>query len=227
MHLHAWGAWNLVVDSYEVEDDKWEVLSHFVEPVAFFCMLQPSSIADRLTVAAETLLHQANCRVSPDEPDRLDQDRLKPGQTLRRSDRRKQLNRLGKHWANFGAFRDALSAIDGRDYRNVTRNFRDLSVHSFAPRLMIGQVVRAIRSIVPWQEMSAQPDGTYLPVEHPTRKGVQYVAQAMEPLHLDATRAANLAEYHKALTAMRAFAALIDELCVRMDALPQHGPETK
>src|SRR3546814_2818211 len=70
-----------------------------------------------------------------------------------------------------------------------------------------------------------QPNGTYLPVDHPTQKGVQYAMQAMEPLPLDTAREANLAEYHKALTATRAFAALIDELCVRMDRLPPHGPE--
>lgn len=226
VRLHEWGAWNVVCESYEIEDDKWGVLSHFVEPVAFFCMLQPSSLADRLMVVAETLLHQTNRRVFPDEPDQLDQDQ-RPGKPLRRSDRRKQLNRLGKHWTNFCAFRDALGAIDGLDYRNVTRNFRDLSAHSFAPRLMIGQVNRAIRSIVPRQEMVAQPNGTYLPVDHPTQKGVQYAMQAMEPLPLDTAREANLAEYHKALTATRAFAALIDELCVRMDRLPPHGPEAR
>lgn len=223
MRLHEWGAWSQVVDSYESDENRWELLYHFVEPVAFFCMLQPSSLADRLTVASETLLHQANCRVFPDEPDRLDQDNLKPGQILRRSDRRKQLNRLGRRWSTFGAFRDALGAMDGSEYQRVTRNFRDLSAHSFAPRFMVGQVIRAIRSVVPWQEMVAQPDGTHLLVDHPTRKGVQYGMRAMEPLSLDVTCSANLAEYQKALIAMKAFAALVYELCDQMDALPKNG----
>lgn len=221
MRLHEWGAWNIVIDCYELEDDRWEVLSQFVEPLAFFCMLQPSSLADRLTVASETLLHQANQFVFPDEPDHLDQDNLPPGKTLRRSDRRKQLARLGKQWTKFGAFREALGAMDGKDYQHLTRNFRDLSAHSFAPRLMIGQVVRAIRSIVPSTEMVAQPDGTYLPIEHPAKKGVSYAAHAMPPLDLNATRAVNLAEYQKAVAAMRAFSSLICELCDRMDVVPK------
>ena len=218
MRLHEWGAWGQVVDSYKTDGDKLEVLHHFVEPIAFFCMLQPSSLADRLTVASETLLHQANCHVFPDEPDRLDQDSLRPGKTLRRSDRRKQLNRLGKHWSTFGAFRDALGAIDGSDYQKVTRNFRDLSAHSFAPQLMMGQVARAIRSIVPWQEMVSQPEGGYLPVDHPTKKCVHYEMGIMEPLPLHTVFSANFDEYKKALIAMRSFAALIDELCNRMDS---------
>jgi hypothetical protein len=221
VRLHEWGAWNLSIDSYGSEDDKWEVFYHFVEPLAFYCMLQPSSLVDRIMVAAETLLHQANQFVFSEQRDRLDQDDLPPGKTLRRSDRRRQLGRLGKHWTTFGLFRKALSAMDGNDYQKATRNFRDLSAHSFAPRLMTDQVVRAIRSIVPKTEMVQQPCGGYLPVEHPTHKCVQYAVQALQPLDLNATRAANLAEYKRALIAIKAFSSLIDELCDRMDAAPR------
>ncbi len=223
VRLHEWGAWNLVIDSYESDDDKWEVLYHFVEPLAFYCMLQPSSLADRITVTAETLVHQANRFVFPDQRDHLDQDDLPPGKTLRRSDRRRQLGRLGKHWAKFGVFRKALNAMDGKDYQKTTRNFRNLSAHSFAPRLMVGQVVRAIRSIVPKTKMVQQPCGGYLPVESPTQKCVQYAAQVLPPLDFNATRAANLAEYQKALTAMKTLSSLIEELCDRMDAVPNKG----
>lgn len=217
MRLHEWGAWNLVLDSYGSDDDKWEVLSHFVEPVAFFCMLQPYSLVDRLVIVAETLMHQANRCVFPHELDRLDQDN-KPDQRLRPSDRRAQLNRLGARWSTFDEFRDALCAMNGPSYKKVTRNFRNLSAHSFAPRLMVGQVVRAIRSVGPWEEMAKQPDGTYALMEHPTRKGVQYVLQAIDPLPLEDTRIANLDEYRKALATLRALAALVTELCDRIDA---------
>lgn len=219
VRLHEWAAWNLVIDSYESNDEKWEVLYHFVEPLAFYCMLQPSSLADRMTVAAETLVHQANRFVFPHQHDRLDQDELPLGKILRRSDRRRQLDRLGKNWTKFGVFREALNAMDGKDYQKTTHHFRNLAVHSFAPRLMVGQVTRAIRSIAPRTEMVPQPCGSYLPVEHPTQKCVQYSAQALLPLDLRITHAANLAEYQKALTAMNAFSSLIEELCDRMDAV--------
>jgi len=94
VRLHEWGAWNQVVDSYEDEMDRWEVLYHFLEPLASICMIQPSGFADRLALAAETVLHQANMIVDPTIRDQLDQDTLKPGQSLRRSDRKKQLKRL-------------------------------------------------------------------------------------------------------------------------------------
>ena len=221
VRLHTWNAWNRVVESYPSEDEKWEVLSEFVEPLAYFCMLQPSSLADRITVTAETLLHQANLHVATDAKDQLEQDELQHGRTLARSRRRDQLKRLGKPWARFPEFRDALAKMDGKDYRKVTSNFRDLTHHSFAPRLMIGEITRAIRSVGPPSQMIEQPDGSYLLIEDPTRKLPQYAMQSIQPLPLDATREANLKEYLKARRTMEALGFLITELCDRMDALQQ------
>lgn len=216
--LHSWNAWNRVVASYDDVDDRWTILNDSVEPLAFFCMLQPSSLADRITVLAETLLHQANLVVSPGYKDRLDQDALKPSAIVRRRDRRAQLDRLGRPWAAYPAFRTALAEMDGQTYRKPTRNFRDLSAHSFAPRLMIGEISRAIRTIVPWTDHVAQPDGTYIEVPDPTRKMVQYGMGLMQPLPLEATRAANLVEYVKAKATMAAFSKLIGQLCDRIEA---------
>lgn len=222
VRLHEWAAWNRVVDGYGDRDDRWDVLNHFVEPIAFFCMLQPSSFADRLALAAETLLHQANRRVFPHEPDRLDQD-ARPGRPLRRSDRRKQLSRLGQHWTKFGAFQQVLHALDGDDYRRLTRNFRDLASHSFSPRFMLGHITRAIRSTGPYQELVQQSDGSYQHVDHPTKKSVSYAMSSLEPLALDTAHDANLAEYRRARNAMECFAELVDQLCDKMDQVPDGG----
>ncbi|MGE8499751.1 MAG: hypothetical protein ACN6O6_19790 [Pseudomonas sp.] len=217
--LHDWASWNQVVDSYEDEEQKWEVLHHFVEPLAFFCMLQPSSVSDRLMLVSETLLHQANCRVFSDYPDSLDQDDLKPWQGLRRSDRKKQVSRLGKSWKRFNKFRTALDELNGIEYQKLSRNFRDLSVHSFAPRFMTGQILRAPRAIVPWQEMVKQPCGGYLPIDHPNKKGVQYEMVALEPFPLGLACSTNFVEYEKTLAAMSEFSKLVGEMCARINGL--------
>lgn len=217
--LHEWAAWNDVVESYENENDRWELLHHFVEPIAFFCMLQPSSFADRLALTSEFLLHQANQRLSPKEPDRLDQD-AHPGKPMRRSDRRKQIGRLGKRWQQFKPFQQALQALDGADYRYLTRDFRNLFSHSFSPRLMLGFVQRATRSFGPLQEMLLQPDGTILEVDHPTKRAVTYAMNSLEPLALDKAHEANLAEYQRARSAIECFIALVDEMCGQMGQKP-------
>lgn len=219
-YLHDWYAWNAVVESFEKEEDKWQLLHHFVKPLAFFCMHQPSAVSDRLMLLTETLLHQANCLVEPGYVDRLDQDGLRPGQGLRRSDRRKQVIRLGHRWARFNGFLAALDAINDSAYRKLSRNFRDLSVHSFAPRFMVGQIMRAVRSIEPWPEIVEQPGGGSLLVDHPTKKCVSYTMAVLEPFPLSDACSASLSEYQKVLAAMSAFTQLLEEICDGMDAIP-------
>lgn len=220
MHLHDWCAWNAVVESFETDNDKGQVMHHFVHPIAFFCMHQPSAVSDRLMLLTETLLHQANCLVEPDYVDRLDQDCLRPGQGLRRSDRRKQVMRLGHRWTRFNRFLATLDAINDSAYRKLSRNFRDLSVHSFAPRFMDGQIMRAIRSIEPWQERVKQPGGGYILVDHPTKKCVSYTMGVLEPFPLRDACSASLSEYQKVVVAMSAFSELLEEVCDCMDTIP-------
>lgn len=219
IRLHLWGVWNGVMPELASDDERWEVANHFIEPIAFFCMLQPSSLSERLVVASETALHQANLRVFPGEPDSLDQDKLRPGAVLRKGDRRKQLDRLGSRWTSYRAFRDALAAMNGKGYQGDTRNFRDLSAHSFAPRLHMGIIARAIRSIEPWAELVPQADGTVVRVPHPTKKGVSYAMWDVPALDLQTMQTANLAEYRLARSAMGAFIELIGELCDRIGAI--------
>ncbi|UQQ14982.1 hypothetical protein [Xanthomonas arboricola] len=216
IRIHEWSAWNDVVSNYQEEERKWEILNHFLEPIAFYCMLQPSSFADRLALTAENLIHQANQFVSPEEPDRLVQDD-RPGKPLRRSDRRKQLGKLGERWKKFSDFQRNLHLLDGDEYSGLTSNFRDLAAHSFSPRLLLGQISRSIRSIVPFPEMARQDDGTYLEVEHPTKTAVSYAMICQEPLSLEETHDANLAEYQRAKLAMEALIALTYELCNAID----------
>lgn len=220
MHLHDWCAWNAVVESFEMDEDKWQLLHHFLDPLAFFCMHQPSAVSDRLMLLTETLLHQANCLVVPGYVDQLDQDSLRPRQVLRRSDRRKQIIRLGQPWTRFNVFMAALDALNDSTYRKLSRNFRDLSVHSLAPRFMFGGIMRAVRSIEPWQESVKQPGGGYLLVDHPTKKCVSYSMGVLEPFPLGEAYSASFSEYQKVVIAMSAFAELLKEICDSMDEIP-------
>ncbi len=216
--LHEWGAWNMVIESHGCDDDKWDIFLHFVEPVSFFCMNQPSGFTDRIILVSENLLHQANRNAVADYKDSLDQDRSSKG-ILRRSDRLAQLRRLGAKWKKFEALYNSLQKINNKEYNEKTKNFRDLSAHSLPPRLMSGQLIRAFRAVVPRTQMVAQNDGTFLEKPHPTETAVQYAMHQIPPLELDETRSANLMEHHKALACMDALRELIGELCDRMDAV--------
>jgi len=62
--------------------------------------------------------------------------------------------------------------------RRLSRNFRDQSAHSFAPRQLIGETSRVLRSIVPWTDLVERPDGTFADVVDPARKMVQGICPA-------------------------------------------------
>lgn len=210
--LHQWRAWNAILDEVTNTDDKWALLDHFIEPLAFYCLHQPSATSDRLARVAENVLHQANLSVDPTSPDRLIQDRAQ-GMHLRRNERRKQLDQLGARWSCYQPFAKALAALNGRDYREASRNFRNLSVHSIAPRLELGDVLRAERGVGPWSEPVMQPDGGYLMVEQPDRLCVSYAMGVTEPIPSSDAHAINLEEYQLVRTVLCRFEELIEEIC--------------
>jgi hypothetical protein len=214
MRLHQWHLWMRVIEE-TTEKDQWEVSNHFLDHIIFFCMFQPSALADRLLEVAENALHQANQGMTPNEPDTLDQDRKKKGHFLSRAEVKKQLNRLGNRWERYPTFIEAWESLNTENYRTLTANYRNRAAHSLAPRLEVGQISRAKRSIVPWEELVPHPDGGVMPTPHPTKKAVQYSMGVIEPISFKEAHAANLAEYNLALATMDAFATLMKEICTK------------
>lgn len=211
LRLHEWAGW---LDLLEESDCQMrlEIENHFVEPVAFFCMFQPPAIAERLLEVVENAIHQANCFVFPDVKDYLDQDELKPGQRFSIHQRRQQLDRLRSRWPSYQAFRDLWTQIDSASYRKHSRNFRNLSSHSFAPRFQTGQISRAPRSIVSASTLVKQPDGSYEEIFDPAQKCVSYALGVIEPLPFKAAYEANLKEYRVVQRTMGTLHKLITEL---------------
>jgi hypothetical protein len=225
MRLHEWGIWQRVLDGYSNADERWEIQYHFVEPIAHFCLFQPSGFADRLVEVAEDALHQANLRVIPGYRDVLDQDSRDPPGRLNRRQQLKQLELLGCRWTAFPAFLQHYREVNS-DYRQRTRNFRNLAAHSFAPRFELGIIGTATRSIANARELVPQGDGSFVSSEVPGRKCVQYDFGLLQPFSLSQARSDNLAEYKHTLTTMSAFAQLIEELCHSMNNTRAVAPRT-
>ncbi|MBS0224742.1 MAG: hypothetical protein JSS25_00155 [Proteobacteria bacterium] len=204
LQLHVWRLWNDVLQSYPSEDDHWEISSHFIEPVAYFCMMQPASLSERLAISAEFALHQANLYVFDGEKDELDEDKKKPGDYLKKKERIQQLQRLGSRWPRFDAFFEAHKDLNGRIYRERTKNFRNLSAHAFPPRLQFGYLHRVKREVV-------NPDVS-------GGRSVSYTMLEIPPLDFHDMQVANLEEYQKGLVAIDRFLSLIDGLCDAINA---------
>lgn len=217
MCLHHWGVWIKLLEEYE-EDQQWELESHFVEPLAYFCMHQPQAVAERILMVAENAIHQANLAVFPNAKDRLDQDDRPPGRPLGVDARKKQLNRISARWLRYAAFRNLWAQIDSRVYRKLSLDFRNLSNHSIAPRFRMGVISRVHRSIVPASVMQDGPNGTVQFVEDPSRQCVRYAFGEVPPLQFDVAYAANADQLRLVFKVMHAFEGLIEELSDAMNA---------
>lgn len=218
--LVDWLLWIEVLKHFE-GNDAWSIRKRYVEPLAYFCMMQPSSTRERFGSIATNALHQANLTLLSNYKDRLDQD--KHGH-LNRTQREKQINRLGETWTCCAAFLQALRGLDSKNFSSASYNFRNLASHGIAPRFEQGETNFVKRSIEPWSELVEQPDGTYQLVPHPTKKTICYGIGGTLPLSYQAAYDTCAKEYLNALTTFHTYQALIRELLQALASKPENVP---
>jgi hypothetical protein len=219
--------WIGILKDKPVDDDEaWSIQRHFVDPLAFHCLFQPSATRDRFGLVAETAMHQANLTVKHGYKDRLVQDddmggKKKRNRHLSRSEREKQLKSLGKGWKAFSPFKQALGMIDNKAYRKQTVNFRNRASHGIAPRFRIGITNFITRRVVPATKIETQPDGTVLETEIPGKLAVSYGIGGTPPLRFEDVYEANMQQYSAAVRTFRAYEKLLGEM---MEVMPEKPP---
>lgn len=209
--LHMWNIWLKVLPEYD-DAGQWEIEMTAIDPVAYFCMMQPAATHDRFVEIAESLLHQGNLICLPGYKDKLIQDDHQPGIRVKPELRLKQLDDLGSRWTSYGEFKNLFRQIDGKDYRKSTFNYRNKAQHSLPNRLSRGLVPHVSRSIKPYEEMVLQNDGGYLPIPHSSRKVISYEFGDLHPLDMEKARSENLRQYQLSRRAMTALGRIVDEM---------------
>lgn len=208
--------WSDVVCDYS-EDDAWSLRLHFVEPLVFYCMLQPSSTRDRLGQVATNAIHQINLTNVHGYKDALRQDNLKPGKFLGRRQIEDQLSHIASHWKNGNRLVVALQNIDSEHYREKTFEYRNQASHFIAPRLEIGEVHFVTRRIVPLTQHVQRSDGAYQAEEVPGKTSVSYGFGGTRPLTLKEVIEHNLCECQFALAALEEYSELLREALGEME----------
>ena len=214
--LTDWYLWIEVLKDFE-GSDAWSIRKHYVEPLAYFCMMQPSSTRERFGSIATTTLHQANLALLKGYKDQLDQDQKGH---LNRTQREKQIRRIGEPWGWCSGFQRALQMLDSKEFSRASYNFRNLASHGIAPRFELGETNSVTRSIEPRTELIEQPDGSYQEVPHPTKKTVCYGIGGTTPLSFHAAYNACAKEYSNALVTFHSYQDLVREI---VKALPKNS----
>lgn len=211
--------WSKVLLAYE-EHDARSIQLHFVEPIAFFCMHQPSAARDRMGRIATNSIHQANLATDPNHKDRLDQDKKKPGQFQSRREVEAQLKRICDRWLHGKSLVSVLKKLDSSRYRKQTFDFRNQASHFIAPRIEAGIVQPVTRQLVPRTEMVMQSDGTYRLENVADETAVSYGIGGIMPLSLDKVIEANMAEYQFASELLQVYSELLREILATMKGKP-------
>jgi len=220
--LGHWSAWCKVLQSYEA-NDRMEVRSYFVEPLAELCILQPSATRDRLGALATHAVHQANRVVVNGYLDSLKQDwdpkQKKANFILSRRAAEHQLSKLGSRWATFEKFRKALSTVDTETYRQATSNFRNRVSHGIAPRFDVGHVNFVTRRYVPAEGDKTDPARVVFRISTRVNEGfVQYDYGGTPPLGMAKVLELNIEQFLQSFEAMSAYQTLLAELLTAMKA---------
>ena len=205
MHL---AVWTEVLDEFD-EQDAWTIQHSYVDPLAHICLTQPSAVRDRFGYIATNAIHQANLNIVNDYKDKLQQDAQK--HPLSRKGVEAQLRNIGKYWAGTPIFIETLHRIDSDAFRQAASNYRNMASHAIAPRFRMGITNFVLRRMTAYSEMVQQPDGGYLPVDHPTKKSVSYGFGGIEALDLRQVHALSLGEFNSAVAAFTAYSALLRE----------------
>ncbi|MCK4151998.1 hypothetical protein [Ralstonia pseudosolanacearum] len=205
--LRRWYVWLEVLARYD-EQTAWALQWEFVESIAFQCLFYPSATRDRFGFVATNALHQARMTADSAYKDVLDQDPKKPDgkqRMLTRPDREAQLSRIAEPYEGRDTFMDRLQSLDGKDYRNLTRDYRNRASHAIAPRLSVGLTNIVVRRVVPATKLVEQENGFYKEEVIPNRQQVSYGFGGLPPLPLREVFAANLAESEKARTCFMSY----------------------
>lgn len=224
--LNAWAEWLLhlsiwieVLDHFD-EQGAWTLQLHYVDPLAQVCLMEPSATRDRFGHIATHAIHQANLSTLEGYVDHLKQDEQE--RPLSRKQVENQVAEIGKTWTGTPVFLDALKSLASEDYRQATRNYRNLASHAIAPRFRFGHTNMVVRSICPATELVQQPDGSYLPVEHPTKKAVSYGFGGTDALELREVHRLSQAQFNQAVAVFNAYSTLMGEMLSALRAKAPH-----
>lgn len=219
--LGRWHAWGLVLNSRD-EDEAWALRSEFLDSLAHECLLLPSSIRDTLVSVATAAFHQVRLGVDQSYPDFLQGDPKTPDEKpkqLNRKQKEKRLSNIIQIWPESARFLDKLRNINTPNYIDATYDYRNLTSHTIAPRLGIGQTRTVTRCIKPASTFKKNKDGELVRVDIPDKMSVCYGFGGTPPLDLETVRKANLTQYQNALSCYIEYRALLQATVAKIASL--------
>lgn len=215
-------AWRIVLRNEYNEQEKWALRHHFVDRLAYFSLLQPSSNRERICVMATNFACRAHAKFFPEKKETPLSNSLKnKGNMLKRSDKERQLLGLVENWAYGRALVDALQKIDGESYREATNQYRNKASHYIPPRIEFGDLPIVSRQVISIVEEDPISEEDRISRDFFEKQGVtkvvDYSYEVVHPIKLDAVIALGREQIGFVQEALDASQAFIKEVLLLLD----------
>ena len=213
--LCRWHAWSYVLADRD-RQEAWELRSEFLDALVHKCLLMPASIRDAITSVATSAFHQARLSTDRTYRDNLEGDPRDPKTPeektnfSRRGEKEKYLSKIVRDWPSSNRFLEALRQINTSAYIQATRNYRNLTAHSIAPKFEFGHTRTVQRSVRQFQTIENSEDGRIILRDVPGKLTVSYSYGGTPPLNLETIRAANLGQFERAHACYSEYRALLE-----------------
>jgi len=127
-YIQNLSAWGRILEGC-TDNEKFSILSEFVEPMAICALNHPYSVRSRFIYAVSHISHQANKSKDDDWKDDIKTDA---------SINFNEMKRMGSRWESFGYFKKSLSGVNNENYTDKLLNYRNKFNHRFPPLIELG-----------------------------------------------------------------------------------------
>lgn len=207
--LHRWYAWNTVLESYkESGQEKLKVESEFLNLIIDKCLFAPSRMKDAFINVGIENFHQIRLATDDKYEDKIEKYKYDARirelnqELIQNHPPRWQKELILKEilsFCNHVEFFDKLERLNDVPYqKQLTKDYRNLSSHSIAPRITAGIVSPVIRTIINTTKIEESADGSYSEVEVKGKTSIAYSFGGKQPLDRNILFNANLEEFKKA-----------------------------
>jgi hypothetical protein len=219
--LHRWYAWNTVLESYkESGQEELEVESEFLNLIIDKCLFAPSRMKDVFINVGIESFHQIRLATDDKYEDKIEKYKYDARirelnqELIQNHPPRWQKELILKEilsFCNHVEFFDKLERLNDDPYqKQLTKNYRNLSSHSIAPRIMSGTVSTVTRTIIKTTRIEKNEGGSYSEVEIKNSISVAYSYGGTLPLNRNELFNANIEEFKKARNCYNEFKGLLE-----------------
>lgn len=179
--------WNEIISKYGDMEQKIDLYHEFINHLVYYCLHQPYEFKSRLIFLATQL-----CYTEGLGKQLIKRNEIEGDEEININ----SLKKVVKHWQKGQILLEAIKKIDGKDFREKTKDYRRRSQHRVPPQIDHGIKVKWVRSF---------------PESDPKSNRICYALGQESPLEIVELIPPLVSELQLMINSFKVFRCLIDE----------------